>query len=71
MLYKKETHLVKIKIPNNANSTFNTREKHLNIEIQKCIDSYNNRGIMVIEKNIINKTAEHANVKFTTQKLIK
>ena len=71
MAYIKETQLVKINYPNNKNSTFNTREKHLNVEIQKCIDGYNQRGCMVIERNVINKTATHATVKFVIQKLIR
>jgi hypothetical protein len=66
-----ESHLVKINLPNQQNSTFNSREKHMNVEIQKCIDSYNKRGYMVVEKNAINKTATHATIKFVVQKLIK
>lgn len=71
MAYKKETQLVKINYPNDRNSTFNSREKHLNVEIQKCIDEYNQRGCMVVERNVINKTSTHATVKFVVQKLIR
>jgi hypothetical protein len=71
MVYLKETQLVKINYPNDINSTFNTREKHLNVEIQRCIDSYSQNGCMVVERNVINKTSTHATVKFVIQKLTK
>lgn len=64
------TELVKINLPSGLNTDFNSRERHLNVEIQKLIDSYNNRGYTVVEKNPINKTATHATVKFVVQKLI-
>jgi hypothetical protein len=70
-MYISETHLLKINIPNKQDSTFNSREKHMNVEIQKAIDSYNKRGYMVVEQSAINKTATHATIKFVVQKLIK
>lgn len=71
MAYIKETHLVKIKLPVGKDITFNKREKHMNVEIQKCIDNYNQRGYMVVEKTPSNKTSTHATVKFVVQKLIR
>jgi hypothetical protein len=66
-----EKHLIKINIPEKLNSNFNFREKHINIEIQKNIDSYNDKGYMVVEKSILNKTSTHATVRFMVQKLVK
>lgn len=71
MKYKTETQIVKIKLPVGKDTTFNGREKHMNVEIQRCIDSYNNMGYMVIEKTPVNKTSTHATVKFVIQKLLR
>jgi hypothetical protein len=65
----KETQLVKIPLPDNANTTFRDREKHMNVEIQKCIDEYNKKGYMVIEKTAVNKTSTHATIKFIVQRI--
>ena len=64
------TELVKIDIPTGINVSFNDRERTLNVEIQKIIDSYNKSGYTVVEKNPVNKTSSHATVKFVIQKLI-
>lgn len=64
------TELVKIDIPTGINVSFNDRERTLNVEIQKIIDSYNKDGYTVVEKNPVNKTSSHATVKFVIQKLI-
>lgn len=66
-----ETHLIRIDYPRGINVTFNTREKHMNVEIQKHIDSFANRGYTVIEKTPITKTSTHATVKFVVQKLVR
>jgi hypothetical protein len=65
-----KTDLVKINLPTGPNITFNLREKHMNVEIQKCIDAYNKNGYMVVEKNPVNKTSTHATVKFVIQKIV-
>ena len=64
------TETVKITLPNNLNSTFNSRERHLNVEIQKVIDSYNKKGYTVVDHEAIHKTGTHATVKFNIQNMI-
>lgn len=71
MKYTTETQLVKIPLPTGLNSTFNSREKQMNTEIQKRIDLYNQQGYMVIEKTAVNKSSTHATIKFVVQKLIR
>jgi hypothetical protein len=71
MKYKTEAQLVKIQLPTGLNSSFNSREKQMNTEIQKRIDLYNQQGYMVIEKTVINKSSNHATIKFVVQKLIR
>lgn len=55
--------IVKIQIPN-KNLDFSTREKFINTELQKIIDSYNNKGFTVLNHSIINKNSSYANVQF-------
>jgi hypothetical protein len=64
-----ENHLIRIDYPKGPNVTFNTREKHMNVEIQKQIDTFANKGFTVIEKTPITKTSTHATVKFVVQKI--
>jgi predicted GNAT superfamily acetyltransferase len=61
---------IKITLPNNLNSTFNSRERHLNVEIQKIIDSYNKKGYTVIDHEAIHKTGTHATIRFNIQNMI-
>jgi cellobiose phosphorylase len=65
------TELVKIPLENTLNCTFNTRERKINTEIQKLIDSYAQRGFTVINREITTKTATHAAVKFTLQRMFR
>jgi hypothetical protein len=66
----KESHLVKIPLPDKPDVSFNQRERIISTEVQKLIDAYNKQGRTVVDREIINKTSTHATVKFTTQKLI-
>ena len=66
----RHSELVKITLPQGPEVTFNSRERKINTEIQKLIDSYNKRGFTVVERDIIHKTNTHATVKFILQKLI-
>jgi hypothetical protein len=65
------TEIVKIPLENTINSSFNSREKKINTEIQKLIDSYGNRGFTVVNREITTKTSTHAAVKFTLQKMFR
>lgn len=65
------TETVKIPLQNNLNTTFNSRERTINTEIQKLIDSYAQRGFTVVNREIITKTSTHATVKFTVQQMFK
>ena len=66
----KQKELIKIALPNALNTTFNQRERHLNVEIQKLIDSYNQRGFTVVERETVTKSSSHATVRFVIQKLM-
>jgi hypothetical protein len=55
--------IVKIEIKN-QNLTFGDRERFINTEIQKVIDSYNKRGFNVINHSLQNKSANFATVNF-------
>lgn len=68
---KPETKIISIKFPTTKPLSYGDREKHLNVEIQKHIDSFNQQGYGVIEKTPINKTAYSASVKFVVQKYFK
>ena len=68
-MQKIEKQLIKIDLPNGLNVSFNERERHISVEIQKIIDSYNQRGFTVVGKDIVNKTSTHATVNFVVQKL--
>jgi hypothetical protein len=54
---------IKIQI-NKPNATFSEREKYINTEIQKIIDSYNNKGFNVLSHSVKNKTNSFATVEF-------
>jgi hypothetical protein len=62
---------VKIPIKNSPNTTFNDRERTINVEIQKIIDAYSKIGLTVVDREIVTKTATHANVKFTLQQMFR
>lgn len=59
-----------IKIQLKSESTFNQRERMINVEIQKTIDEYNSKGYMVLNHEIANKTDTFATVKFTLKQMI-
>lgn len=63
--------IVKIPLENTLTSTFNSRERKINTEIQKLIDSYAQRGFTVVNREITTKTSTHAAVKFTLQKMFR
>jgi hypothetical protein len=65
------TETVKIPIENTPNTTFNSRERTINVEVQKLIDAYSKRGLTVVDREVVNKTATHANVKFTLQPMFR
>jgi hypothetical protein len=65
------TENVKIPLDSGPNATFNSRERKINVEVQKLIDSYNQRGYHVISKDVVNKTSSHAVVKFTLQQMVR
>ena len=54
---------VKIEIKN-QNLSFGDRERLINTEIQKLIDSYNKRGFNVLSHTLKNKTGSFASVNF-------
>ena len=62
---------VKIPLSNTPNTTFNDRERTINVEIQKIIDAYSKRGLTVVDREVTTKTATHANVKFTLQQMFR
>lgn len=66
-----ETKVISIKFPKDKPLSYGEREKYMNVEIQKQIDSFNQQGYGVIEKTPINKTAFSASVKFVVQKYFK
>jgi predicted GNAT superfamily acetyltransferase len=70
MQHIKRTEVVRVNLPNDLNTTFNSRERTLNVEIQKVIDAYNKKGFTVVDREIVHKSATHASVKFIIQKLI-
>lgn len=55
---------VKIEIKN-QNLSFGDRERLINTEIQKLIDSYNKRGFNVLSHSLKNKTGSFASVDFS------
>lgn len=65
------TENVKIPLKNLPNTTFNDRERTINVEIQKLIDAYSKRGLTVVDREITNKTATFANVKFSLQQMFR
>jgi hypothetical protein len=65
------TETVKIPISNTLDSTFNTRKRTINTEIQKLIDAYSKNGYIVVDKVITTETATHAAVKFTLQQMFR
>ena len=65
------TENVKIPLQNTPDTTFNSRERVINVEIQKLIDAYSKRGLTVVDREVVNKTATHANVKFTLQPMFR
>jgi hypothetical protein len=66
-MFKKE--LVKVEIEK-TNLSFSERERTINTEIQRKIDNYNSSGFVVIEHNIINKSASSATVEFSLKKMV-
>ena len=64
----KET--VKIEI-NKPNLTFGDRERIINVGIQNKIDSYRQRGFVVVEHNVLNKTESFATVTFSLNQMRK
>jgi hypothetical protein len=61
--------IVKIKIPN-KNLNFSDREKFINTEIQKIIDSYNRKGFTVVSHSIMTKNSLTASIKFELIKML-
>jgi hypothetical protein len=59
---------VKIEIKN-QNLSFGDRERLINTEIQKIIDSYNKRGFNVLSHTLQNKTGSFASVNFDLLKM--
>ena len=60
-----------IKIPfTKPNLSYSDREKTINTEIQKIMDSYNSKGFIVISHSILNKTDSNASVNFNFKKMI-
>lgn len=55
--------IVKIEITN-QNLSFGDRERYINTELQKVIDSYNKRGYNVLSHSLQNKSASFATVSF-------
>lgn len=63
----KET--IKILLPT-ANADFSKREKIINVQIQKLIESYNDKGFIVLGHQVVNKSNAHASVQFDLKKMI-
>jgi hypothetical protein len=61
--------IVKIQIPN-KNLDFSTREKFINTELQKIIDSYNNKGFTVLSHSILNKNGSNASFQFELMRVL-
>jgi predicted GNAT superfamily acetyltransferase len=59
--------LVKIEIP--ESSSFGERERQINVQTQKLIDSFVSRGYLVIDHKIINKASAYATIGFTLRKI--
>lgn len=51
--------------------TLNEREKSINTQIQKTIDLYNSRGLIVVDHKVLNKTNINATVGFTLKQMIR
>lgn len=51
------------------NGNFSDRERTLSFEIQRIIDSYHNKGLLVLEHKILMKSTTHALVEFVYQKM--
>lgn len=66
----KRSEVVRIDLPNTPNSNFNTRERTLNVEVQKVIDAYNRKGFVVVDREIIHKSATHASIRFDVQRML-
>lgn len=62
--------LIKIKTKK-ENMSYSEREKFINTEIQKIIDSYNQQGYIVLGHNVLNKASMHTSVEFTLKQMIK
>jgi hypothetical protein len=60
--------IIKINMPN-KNLTFSEREKFINTETQKIMESYNNRGYIVISHSILNKSGSGVSVQFDIQQM--
>lgn len=65
------TEIRRITLPNSPVTSFNQRERQLNVSIQKLIDEYQTKGYKVVNRDITYKTATHANVKFDLQTMPK
>lgn len=61
---------IKIKYKPN-DQTFNERERTMNVEIQKMIDFYRQKGCIVLEHKVYHKTSTHAMVEFSLKKMLK
>lgn len=59
-----------VKIQLKPASSFNERERMINVEIQKTIDLFNSKGYTVINHDVANKTDSYATVKFTLKRMI-
>ena len=62
-----ETVVIKIK---DGNLSFSDRERIVNTEILKQIDSFKSKGFIVIDHNILNKTNSHATVNFSLKRMV-
>jgi chorismate synthase len=60
-----------VKIELKPNSSFNQRERTINEQVQKNIDSFSSKGYITISHKINNKTEKFASVEFILQPMIK
>ena len=60
-----------VKIPFvKPNQSFSDREKRINTEIQKLMESYSNKGYIVLNHTVLNKTDSNASVKFNLKQMV-
>jgi hypothetical protein len=62
-----ETVVIKIK---DGNLSFSDRERIINTQILKQIDSFKSKGFIVIDHNILNKNNSHATVNFSLKRMV-